>query len=112
MSGTNLVAVATTTRRSPTLRGNESAAQRLDLPKRLTLLAATLVVLLVVLILAFITWNGVQIFLHSHVELSNLPSSQWDPTATPAHFGILPFIAGTAGVTAVAAIISTPLSVG
>jgi len=94
------------------LRGNESAAQRLDLPRRLTLLAAAVVILLVVVLLAFIAWNGIQIFLHSNVPLANILSTDWSPSDSPAGFGILPFVAGTAGVTAVAAFISTPLSVG
>jgi phosphate transport system permease protein len=105
------MAVAATTPRSESLRGNVTTLQRIDLPRRLTLLAAAIVVLLVFLILGFITWNGVQIFL-SGVSLGNILSTQWDPTASPAEFGILPFIAGTVGVTVVAAIISTPLSVG
>jgi phosphate transport system permease protein len=106
------MAVAATTPRSTTLRGNESFARRLDLPRRLTLLAAAVVILLVVVLLAFITWNGVQIFLHSNVPLTNILSTDWSPSDSPAGFGILPFVAGTAGVTAIAAVISTPLSVG
>jgi len=67
---------------------------------------------LVFLLLGFITWNGVQIFVKSGVPLGDILSTNWAPTDDPASFGILPFVAGTAGVTAVAAIISTPLSVG
>lgn len=92
------------------LTGDESAFQRLDLPRRLTLLAAAIVVLLVVLLLGFITWNGIQVFTDSGVAFSNIFSSDWSPTE--GKFGILPFIAGTAGAMAVAAVISTPLSVG
>ena len=106
------MAVATNTPRAASIHGNVTVLQRIDLPRRLTLLAAAIVVLLVLLILAFVTWNGIQIFLHSGVSLGNILSTEWDPTASPAKFGILPFLAGTAGVTAVAAIISTPLSVG
>src|SRR3954452_5242321 len=106
------MAVATTTQRAATLRGKESAAQRFDIPRRATLLAAGIVVLLVFLLLAFITWNGLQIFVTSGYALGSILSTTWDPTASPPQFGILPFVAGTAGVTAVAAIISTPLSVG
>ena len=106
------MAVATTPERATALRGSESLAQRLDIPRRATLLAAGVVVVIVFLLLGFISWNGVQIFFHSNVPLSNILSTSWDPTADPAQFGILPFVAGTLGVMAVAAIISTPLSVG
>lgn len=75
-------------------------------------MAAALIVLLVVTLLAFITWNGIQIFVVSHVPLGDIFSTQWAPAASPPQFGILPFVAGTAGVTAIAAVISTPLSVG
>jgi phosphate transport system permease protein len=87
-------------------------AQRLDLPRRITFLAAAVVILLVLLLLTFITWNGVQIFFHSNVPLSNILSTDWAPSDSPAQFGIFPFIAGTLGVMALAAVISTPLSVG
>jgi len=107
------LAVATTTAaRSSSLRGSETALQRLDLPRRLTFIAAAVVILLVFTLLGFITWNGIQIFFHSGVPLGNILSTDWDPSDAPASFGILPFIAGTAGVTVVAALISTPLSVG
>ena len=71
-----------------------------------------MVILLVFLLLGFIAWNGVQVFVHSGVPLGNILSTDWDPSDSPASFGILPFVAGTVGVTLVAAIISTPLSVG
>ncbi len=106
------MAVATTTERAASLHGSESLAQRLDIPRRATLLAAAVVVLLVFLLLGFVTWNGVQIFFHSGVPLDNILSTTWAPSQSPAQFGILPFVAGTLGVMAVAAIISTPLSVG
>jgi phosphate transport system permease protein len=112
MSGTTQVAVATTTPRPTTLRGNETLAQRVDLPRRLTFIAAAVVVLLVFLLLGFITWNGIQVFVRSGVPLGNIFSTEWGPTQDPSKFGILPFVAGTAAVTAIAALISTPLSVG
>jgi phosphate transport system permease protein len=94
------------------MRRSLSWAERVDLPRRLTFGAAAVVVLLVVVLLGFITWNGIQVFLHSHVPLDSLLSTRWAPLATPEEFGVLPFIAGTAAVTLVAAIIATPLSVG
>jgi phosphate transport system permease protein len=100
------------TTRAATLCGNETSLQRLDLPKRLTLLAALVVVGMVLLLLVFIAWNGIQIFTASGFSLANILSSDWAPSASPPRFGILPFLAGTAGVTALAVLISTPLSVG
>src|SRR5262249_51450691 len=62
--------------------------------------------------LAFISWNGIQIFLSGY-PLSIIVDPTWNPSSdTNPQFGILPFIAGTIGVMIVAAIISTPLSVG
>ena len=106
------MAVVAPTARSESLHGNVTRLQRLDLPRRLTFLASALVVLLVVLILAFISWNGIQIFTRSGVPLSSVLSTTWSPDDAPITYGILPFVAGTVGVTAIAAVISTPLSVG
>ena len=87
---------------------------RLDLPRRVTLAAAGVVVLLVGLLLAFIAWNGIQLFTTSHVPLLQIFDATWQPDSTSGatDFGLLPFILGTLGVMLVAAIISTPLSVG
>jgi len=69
---------------------------------------------IVVLLLTFVTWQGLQLFLKDGVSITQILSSTWqpDPTYPPVIFGLLPFIAGTVYVTAVALIISTPLSVG
>jgi phosphate transport system permease protein len=91
---------------------SRSWAERVDLPRRITAGVAALVVLLVAILLGFISWNGIQVFLHSHIPLDNLLSTRWEPLANPQAFGLLPFIAGTAAVTLVAAVIATPLSVG
>jgi phosphate transport system permease protein len=87
---------------------------RLDLPRRITLLSAGVVVASVLLLLAFIAWNGVQLFVVSGVPVSQVLSPVWQPDAASGEtsFGLLPFIAGTIGVMAVAAVIATPLSVG
>jgi phosphate transport system permease protein len=85
---------------------------RIDVPRRVTLLAAGLVVLLVGLLLTFIGWNGIQIFTETHASLADIFSAKWSPSATPAAFGILPFVLGTLGVMIVAAIIAAPLSIG
>ena len=73
------MAVAATTQRAATLRGNESAAQRFDIPRRLTLLAAAVVVLIVFLLLGFVAWNGIQIFIDGY-PLDNVFSTTWSPT--------------------------------
>jgi phosphate transport system permease protein len=87
---------------------------RLDLPHKVTFAAALLVVLMVGLLLAFVAWNGVQLFSASGVPLTEILDPTWQPDAGsgPTVFGLLPFIAGTLGVMAVAAVIATPLSVG
>ncbi len=87
--------------------------ERIDPARRLTLLAAGLVVLVVAVLLSFITWNGIQLFTVSGFGLDVLLNPTWNPLSNSAvSFGILPFILGTLGVMVVAAIISTPLSVG
>jgi phosphate transport system permease protein len=94
--------------RTPGLRA------RLDLPRRITFGAAGIVVLLVGLLLAFIAWNGIQLFTTSHVPLLQVLDATWQPDASSGatDFGLLPFILGTLGVMLLAAVISTPLSVG
>ena len=89
-------------------------ASRLDLPRRITFAAAAVVVLLVALLLGFIAWNGIQLFTVSGVPILQVLDPTWQPDATSGatDFGLLPFILGTLGVMLVAAIISTPLSVG
>jgi phosphate transport system permease protein len=87
---------------------------RLDLPRRITLLCAGVVIASVLLLLAFIAWNGIQLFAASGVPVTQILSPTWqpDPGSGPTVFGLLPFVAGTVGVMAVAAVIATPLSVG
>ncbi len=98
---------------SSSLRRSLTVSERLDPSRRITLLAAGLVVVLVGLLLAFISWNGIQLFTASHVPIAEVLSATWAPDAGAAtSFGILPFILGTIGVMAVAAIIAAPLSIG
>jgi phosphate transport system permease protein len=92
-----------------------TARERMDIPKRVTLAAAVLVVVLVGVLLAFIAWNGTQLFFHSGVSPLQVLTPTWqpDPSSQSAiNYGLLPFILGTLGVMAVAAVIATPLSVG
>jgi phosphate transport system permease protein len=87
---------------------------RLDWARLITLAAAVLVILLVVLLLGFIAFNGVQLFTVSGIPVSEVFTARWQPdlTSTDPNFGMLPFIFGTLGVMVIAAIIATPLSVG
>jgi phosphate transport system permease protein len=96
----------------PTLHQPLGLIARIDVPRRVTFLAAGLVLLLVGLLLAFIGWNGIQIFTDTRASLGDIFSSTWSPSATPSAFGILPFVLGTLGVMVVAAIIAAPLSIG
>jgi len=79
-----------------------------------TFVAAGAVVVLVGLLLVFIAWNGIQLFVRSGVPLVEVLTASWapDPQSPPTNYGLLPFILGTVGVMAVAAAISTPLSIG
>ena len=84
--------------------------ERLDLSRRMTFIAAIVVVLLVGLLLSFIAWNGIQLFIRASVPLLSILSPDWAPSTD--QFGILPFILGTIGVMVVAAIIATPCRSG
>jgi len=102
---TPLTAVSVSFRRPLT------ASEQIDAPRRITLLAAMLVVILVALLLGFIGWNGTQIFANGYGPLDIL-SSTWSPSSDPQRFGILPFLIGTLEVMLVAAVIAAPLSIG
>jgi phosphate transport system permease protein len=69
---------------------------------------------IVALLLAFIFWQGIQLFVKDGVPVGEILSTTWQPDAMSGQttFGLLPFIAGTVLVTMVALLISTPLSVG
>lgn len=99
---------------APPLRRTLTIRERLDAPRRVTLAAAGLVVLLVVVLLGFIAWNGLQLFTASGVPLLQVFTADWKPDPTSAsgtNYGLLPFIVGTLAVMALAAAIATPLSV-
>jgi phosphate transport system permease protein len=97
-----------------TLRRDDTANERVDFPRRITFLGAGLVVVLVGLLLAYIAWNGIQLFTKSGVPITAILDPTWDPdpSSPPVSYGMLPFIFGTIGVMLVAAVIATPLSVG
>ena len=96
------------------LRAAPGLRERLDLPRRAVFLAAASMIAIVVVLLGFIAWQGIQLFLKDGVPVTQVFSSTWQPDRTvgPTTFGLLPFILGTLCVTAVALLISTPLSVG
>jgi phosphate transport system permease protein len=98
--------------RTSSLSRHLALGERIDLPRRITLVAAGLVVLLVGLLLVFIGWNGIQILTVTGDSIDAIFSTSWAPSSEPAAFGILPFVAGTLGVMLVAAIIAAPLSIG
>ncbi len=93
-------------------RPKVSLPERYGVPRRAVMIAAGSMVALVVLLLAFIAWNGIQVFLSGGASLTDLLSTDWGPQNDPPTYGVLPFVAGTIGVTAVAVAIATPLSVG
>jgi phosphate transport system permease protein len=90
-----------------------SLGERLEIPRWVTLAAAAFVILIVGLLLAFIGWNGIQIFTQTGLSLGDVFAADWNPgsSITP-RYGVLPFILGTLGVMIVAAIIAAPLSIG
>jgi phosphate transport system permease protein len=108
------MAQLTSANRMAGLRAAPSFAERIDLPRRVVFLAAASMIGIVILLLGFITWQGLQLFLKDGVPVTQVLSPTWQPDSTSPDvtFGLLPFIAGTVFVTAVALLISTPLSVG
>jgi phosphate transport system permease protein len=94
------------------LRMRPAFRDRLDLPRRVVFLAALSMVAIVFLLLGFIAWQGVQLFVQNGQSIGSVVSTKWSPEDDPISYGILPFVAGTIGVTALALLISTPLSVG
>src|SRR6478735_5406171 len=94
------------------LRTTRTFRERLDIQRRIVLVAAVSMVLMVALLLGFIAWQGVQLFIVNGVSPSDILSTKWAPDSAVPSYGILPFIAGTIGVTAVAVLIAAPLSIG
>ena len=94
------------------LRVQPAFRERLDLARRVVFVAALSMVAIVFILLGFIAWQGVQLFVQNGQPISAVLSTTWAPEDTVPAYGILPFVAGTIGVTGVALLISTPLSVG
>ena len=107
------MAQLTTANRLAGLRARPGLRERIDIPQRIVFAAAASMIFIVALLLAFIAWQGIQLFVKDGVSLGEIFSSRWDPLADGGpQFGLLPFITGTIFVTAGALLISTPLSVG
>ena len=102
----------------PAVAGSSSLArtlsrrERIDIPRRATLIAAGLVIVIVGLLIVFIGVRGVRAFVTGGVPLTSIVSPLWRPLDDPVSFGLLPFILGTLGVMALAALIAAPLSIG
>jgi phosphate transport system permease protein len=95
------------------LRARPGLLERIDVPRRVVFLAAVSMIGIVALLMAFIAWQGIQLFVKDGVSVSEIFSPTWNPLADSGpEFGLLPFITATVCVTAVALLISTPLSVG
>ena len=88
--------------------------ERIDIPRRMTLLAASLVFVIVGLLLVFIGSRGLTLFFGSGVNPLEIFTTTWQPNpdSGPTTFGLLDFILGTVGLMVVAAIIAAPLSIG
>ena len=100
---------------APTLAGlrvKPAFRDRLDVPRRVVFLAALSMVAIVFILLGFIAWQGIQLFVQNGQPIGSVLSTNWSPEDNPISYGILPFVAGTVGVTGIALLISTPLSVG
>ena len=107
------MAQLTSTYRASGLRAAPGLRERIDIPRRIVFIAAASMIGIVALLMAFIAWQGMQLFIKDGVSIGTLVSPNWDPLADGGpKFGLLPFILGTIYVTGVALIISTPLSVG
>jgi phosphate transport system permease protein len=94
------------------LRAKATLRDRIDLPRRVVFVAALSMVAIVVALLGFIAWQGIQLFVQNGLPLSSVISTTWSPEDAPISYGILPFVAGTIGVTALAVLIAAPLSIG
>src|SRR5450759_2696722 len=96
------------------LRAAPSLRERIDFPHKVVFTAAASMIGIVALLFVFIAWQGIQLFVKDGVPVGQILSPTWHPDSTSGatSFGLLPFIAGTVFVTAVALVSSTPLSVG
>ena len=96
------------------LRARPSLLARIDIPRKVVFLAAASMVGVVILLLTFVSWQGIQLFIKDGVPVGQILTTTWqpDPYSPDTNFGLLPFITASIGVTALALLISAPLSVG
>jgi phosphate transport system permease protein len=94
------------------LKKEASQLEQIDFAHLVVFTAAASMIFLVVALIGFIAWQGIQLFVKDGLPLSTVISSDWNPLADTPAFGILPFIGGTVAVTIGALLVSTPLSVG
>ncbi len=94
------------------LRARRALGERIDLPRRIVFGAAASMIAIVVLLRGFIAWQGIQLFVRAGYPLGSILSTRWAPDSAQPALGLLPFVAGTVAVTAIALLISGPLSVG
>ena len=94
------------------LRAKATLGDRIDLPRRIVFVAAISMVAIVAALLGFIAWQGIQLFVQNGLPISSVINTTWSPEDAPISYGILPFVAGTVGVTALAVLIAAPLSIG
>jgi len=79
--------------------------------EKLIAILGSVSIIVLVLIFVFLLKDGLPLFGKISIR-EFLGSGIWRPISTPAEFGILPLIAGSLLVTALAAVISVPLGVG
>jgi phosphate transport system permease protein len=104
-----------TTMADPSTRASASimaSRDRRDYPKGIVFVAALSMVVLLLVVLGYISWNGIQLFIASGVSPLEVLGGAWRPDSE-AHptYGILAFILGTIGVTAIAIAVAAPISI-
>jgi phosphate transport system permease protein len=106
----------TSTTREPPVRLSASimaGGRRRDYPRAIVFAAAASMVVLLMVVLGYISWNGIQLFTHSGVSPLEVLDGDWRPySESDPSYGILPFVLGTVAVTAVAILIAAPIAVG
>jgi phosphate transport system permease protein len=90
-----------------------SRADRAGIPRYAAFLAAGSMILIVLVMIVFISWNGVQIFVSGDAGLGDVLSTRWAPNSSQQkEYGLLPMLAGSLGTVAIGVILSAPLAVG
>ncbi|EGF47053.1 phosphate ABC transporter, permease protein PstC, partial [Lacticaseibacillus rhamnosus MTCC 5462] len=80
--------------------------------KGLTYMAIGLIIVLVVSIIGFIGYHGLETFIDNHVNVFHfLTSTDWDPGEEKNHVGAAVMIVTSFAVTLLAALVATPFAV-